>query len=255
MKMPSPRIRAGFVALLAALAIVLVVLSVRSTTNASAAPSHVASIALAPSPAWTPAPAPQVVSWGGTGDQLALVVRNTSTRQIVHARLLIVALDKQDHPLLVTSGQTNSTCCVLSNVPPDGVYGAFATIKAPLSAVHSVTAQYLDLNVADVPSPESTEHVDVSSVQLRRTPSDTIVSATVRTTGKVSPYLSGQAFLVDPHGHLVGVISGQFYCFGAGAVHRLHMQLLHPVPAGTRVQTVVARPLPRASNSTRGECG
>ena len=256
--MPSRRVRAGLAAGLGVIAIILIVLSTHSpSTPAREARPQAPITPITPSltQMWIQPPTPQVVSWGGFGDQLAVVVRNTSAQQIVRAQLLIIALDRAGHPLLVTSGQPNSTCCALYDIAPGGEYGAFATIKAPLSEVSSLRAEYVDLTTADAPLTGDEEQVTISGIDFDRTADDAIVSATVRTSGKVSSYLSGQAYLVSPSGHLVGVISGRFYCFGPGAVHRLHMQLLHPVPGDTRVSKVVARPLPAGIRGTSvGSC-
>jgi hypothetical protein len=91
--------------------------------------------------------------------------------------------------------------------------------------------------------------VAVSHPVLTRVPGDAIVHATFTIAGDASGYVVGQAFLGDRRGRLVGVISGRFYCFADGDRRRVRMQLLHPVPPGTRVLRALAYPVPSGADA------
>jgi hypothetical protein len=187
---------------------------------------------------------PEVVSWGGHDDQLAVVVRNQADVEVRDARVLITALDAGGRPLVATAGPPDSKCCTIVGLPPGEEFGLFLNLGLPVSEVADVQVRYVDLETAPALAPADRPRVDVGDASLERTPGDAVVTATFTAHGDVGPYVAGQAFLVDRDDRLVGVISGRFYCFGPDTTRRLRMQLLRPVPAGTRIQKVLAHPIP-----------
>lgn len=185
---------------------------------------------------------PELVRWGGQGTRLAMVVRNPTEVEIRYARVLVTALDAQGQSLGTRSAAPGAKCCTVLGLAPGGEFGLFADLGIPVSRIDQVRITFLDVLTA--PVAEAAPQVLVSDPVLSRTPTDAVVTATLTASGPVGPLVAGQAFLADPEGRLVAVISGRFYCFADKTQRRLRMQLLHPVPDGTRVQRVLAHPIP-----------
>ena len=185
---------------------------------------------------------PDLVRWGGHGKHLALVVRNTTGATIRRALVRIEVRDRAGRVLVDTVGRPGSKCCTVLGVTPDGEFGLFATLPTRVRDVGEVSVRYAELELADR-APKG--WVAIDRAELRRTPNDAIVTARFTASGKVGPYIAGQAFLVDRRNRLVGVISGRFFCYASGTKRRVRMELTRPVPRGTRVERAVAHPIPR----------
>lgn len=185
---------------------------------------------------------PDLVRWGGHGRHLALVVRNDTGATIRRARVRIEVRDRTGRVLVDTVGRAGSKCCTVLGVTPEGEFGLFATLPTRVRDVGEVSVRYAELELADR-APKG--WVAIDRAELRRTPQDAIVTARFTASGKVGPYVAGQAFLVDRRGRLVAVISGRFFCYGSGDKRRVRMELTRPVPRGTRVERAVAHPIPR----------
>lgn len=186
---------------------------------------------------------PEIVSWGGNGSQLAIVIRNQGDREIRSARVLITALDHDENPLFATLGPANSTCCTVFALRPGKEFGLFVNMRRNISTVGRVIVRFVSVDWAPVDA-ERAGSVTVKVANLRRTAHDAVVTATLEADDKVGPYLAGQAFLVDRKDRLVAVISGRFYCFAKGVTRRVDMQLLRPLPADVHIQKVIAYPIP-----------
>lgn len=185
---------------------------------------------------------PQVVEWGVNGQQLAVVVKNQTRSLIVSATVRIQAYDENHRLIVASTGPQRSKCCTILGLPPRQRFGLFLFVGPRASDVRSVRVDYVDTDVrTDDPKARGTYSTEVTA--LDRQPDDTVVTATITAHGPVTPFLVGQAFVTGPDG-LIGVISGRFYCFEDGASRRMRMQLKHPVPAGSRVESVVAYPVP-----------
>lgn len=183
---------------------------------------------------------PEVVRWGGTDGQLAVVVRNDADATILSAQVRITAYDADGTVLAAASGNEWTTCCTVLGLPPGREFGLFAELSGPIEAVDEVEVQYLDVRTSKRVLPR----VDVRRPELRRTPADAEVTAEVQARGGVRGFIVGQAFLTDADGDLLGVISGRFYCFRDGTRRSVRMQLLRPVPPGARVEKALAYPIP-----------
>lgn len=186
--------------------------------------------------------APALVEWGGQADQLAIVVRNQAEQQIRAARVRIDAFDARGGLVVTTTGDEDSTCCTLLSVPPGEEFGLFVDLAGtPVTDVAEVRVTYVDPVVLEAPTPGA---ASLDAVALEHTPTDTIVRAALTVDGTVGPVVAGQAFLVDETGRLTAVISGRFWCVADGTRRELRMELLHPTPATTRIDRVLARPVP-----------
>lgn len=185
---------------------------------------------------------PEIVKWGGHDRQLAIIIRNQETREIRSGKALITVYDHDGRQIASSSGHTESKCCSVFGLQPGQEFGLFLNMANDISDVGKVAVRFVSLKT--VPKTSKTPRLAVKDPSLILTKNDAIVTATVRATGKTGPYIAGQAFLTDRKGHLVGVISGRFYCFADGVSHRLRMQLLKRVPKGTRIEKVAAFSIP-----------
>jgi hypothetical protein len=194
------------------------------------------------------------VSWGRTGGLVSLVVRNAGDREVRSATVLISLYDAQHRLVKASTGQPRSTCCTVLRLPPGRPYGLFLNVGPRAAAVASVEVRYTRLVTGPWPRPRPTR-ITARDAELLRTRHDAVVTATLSTHGPLRPFIVGQAFLTDRHGHLRAVISGRFYCFHDGTAKRLRMQLLHPVPPGTRIGRVLGYPIPPGQPTlVRGSC-
>ena len=222
--------------------------SVPGTTDPdpSALPSSATSVASPDDPEEQPLPKPSIVTWGGSGTQLAIVIRNDSPWLVRRARVRISAWDSEGELVRRTTGPAGSTCCTVLGLPPGGVYGVFLLLDRGVDDIARVRVRYATLVSQRVR--KDTPRIDVSGARLVRTSDDTLVEATFTRLGAIRDaggFVVGQAFLSDRRGRLVGVISGRFACFSPAAPSGwVSMQLLRSVPPGTRIERVFAYPIP-----------
>lgn len=212
-----------------------------SATPTATLPSDTPAASPSASPAGDPTK-PEVVSWGGNGDQLAIVVRNASDRFIRKARVQIVARDGGGRTILATTGDARSTCCTVLGLPPGEDFGLFAFVPSSVAEVDEVEVRYVSMESR--PARSRGTRVETTHARLELLPDDAVVAATLTADGPVHGFVSGQAFLEDRRGHLTAVISGRFYCFADGTSRQVRMELLRPLPRGTRIRRVLARPIP-----------
>jgi hypothetical protein len=233
-----------------------------SPTSPSSSPSSSPTSAPTTSPSATPTatptapavPGPQLVAWGRTDGLVSLVIRNTSAREIRSATVEISVFDRQHRLIRSTTGPARSTCCSVLRLPPGRPYGLFVNLGPQAPAVGSVTVRYASVVTGPWPRRTPTRIV-AGHAWLERTRDDAIVHATLTARGPLRPFIVGQAILTGPGGHLRAVISGRFYCFRNGTTRELRMQLLHPVPPGTRIRRVLGYPIPPGQPTlVRGSC-
>ncbi|GAA1744417.1 hypothetical protein [Aeromicrobium alkaliterrae] len=243
---PNPRGRCRRVPGRAAAALVLLALVLAGCS----APDS----GIVPAPIVTPPPSaqptsdtelpasPEVVRWGGHDQQLAVVIRNDSGLVVRNAGTLIEAVGADGAVLASVRGDENTTCCRVIGLQPGSEYGLFADLDVPVTQVDDVRVTYLEPETE--PATGDPAPVTTGLVAITHPAGDTVVRVDVDVVAAPSPYLVGQAFLVDEDDRLVGVISGRFYCVGPGTERRLDMQLLSPTPRTTRVSAVVVHPVP-----------
>lgn len=182
-----------------------------------------------------------VTGVGRTGTLLAVEIRNDSGVALRSARVRIVARDEAGRKVS-TSGSARSTCCTVLALPDGATYGLWANIPTDAPPVSEVEVEVVEAEIGDPEVPPST--VTASGSALVREPGAAVVTTTLVAAGAVDGYVAAQAFLTDPGGRLVAVVSGRFWCFTDGVSRTVRMQLPQPVPPDTRVARVVARPLP-----------
>lgn len=182
----------------------------------------------------------EVTSWGGDGNQLAVVVRNTSEQQITEADVLVVGLDDAGTPVSFQRGEPGDRCCSILGLAPGEEYGLFAGLDRPVEELGDVEVRFDRIQQDD---PSSTRFT-VEKAELETTEDDAIVVADLRPSGPVGPHVVGQAVLVDRDDRPVAVISGHFYCFTEDETRQVRMELTRPAPPGARIGEVMAHPVP-----------
>ena len=131
----------------------------------------------------TPDPRPaalEVVSWGRSSGQLAVVVRNNSGRHLDRARLRITARDADGDVVLKKSGTPRDVCCTVVGLPPGGEFGLFAELDAGVGPIAEVEVAPLEVGGRQA---GSEPRVSVRKTGLQRYDDDTVVTAVLTARG------------------------------------------------------------------------
>ncbi len=182
-----------------------------------------------------------VVSWGRSSGQLALVVRNISDQHVDRVRVRITARDADGDVLLTTTGTPRDVCCTVVGLPPDGQYGLFAEVAPDVGQIDTVEVVPFEIEGRRT---AATPRVTTRDPRLMRSDDDTVVTAVVTARGWLSGYMAVQAILTDADRKVAQVISGRFYCFEAGKPQEVRLQLFHSVPRSLQLARVLAHPIP-----------
>lgn len=193
-----------------------------------------------------------VTAWGGTGHELAVVIENDTGRTVEQAQVTIVGLDESGNPVTSFSSEAADPCCSILGLPASSPYGLFATLDRPVDELSAVEVRLDAVTLADEVPPR----LDVERSSLELTADDAVVTARLSPRGDVTPYIVGQAVLVDADERPVGVISGRFYCFDDREPRTVRMELLRPAPPGTAIGQVMAYPIPTdvSPGAVAGSC-
>lgn len=185
-----------------------------------------------------------VISWGQTSGQLAVVVRNASSRPIERMRVRITARDGDDTTVLSTTGTAPDVCCTIVGLPPGKIFGLFAELDTTAGDIARVEVEPVSAAFGKDGGPE----VRAVATGLERYDGDTVVTAELTAKGTLSGYVAAQAFLTGPDGRVAQVISGRFYCIdgaaGSSGTREIRLHLFHTVPKSLRLDRVVAYALP-----------
>lgn len=184
----------------------------------------------------------KVRSWGVNDGLLSVVVVNRSRALVRSARAVITARDANGNSIATVSGPPSSRCCTILSLPPGGSFGLYAALGDAATRTRSVTVDYADVSMSAVAA--AAPELDVTDAALQTDNGLAVVSATVSVKNLTGPYIAAQAFLTNAAGSLIAVVSGRFYCFDSTDSRVVRIQLFHPVPAGTKIKSVVAYPIP-----------
>jgi hypothetical protein len=187
----------------------------------------------------------KVVSWGVADGLLSVIVENTSGSVISSARAIITARDAEGSIVSSSSGPIDVRCCTLFGVPPGGRYGVYASVGPAASRVSSVQVTLVAPELAKGAAPKIT----ATGAKLVARQPVVEVEATLDGTPGSGPYVAVQALLADPSG-FIAVMSGRYYCIHPGTPLHVRLHLWHVVPAGTRVQEVLAYSVPAGVSGT-----
>jgi hypothetical protein len=185
----------------------------------------------------------ETVSWGEVDGMLSVVVRNPGDRTLRHATAVFVARDADGVTVgSSTSSAKKGTCCTVYDLQPDAEYGFYFDVGVDAGQVAEVEVNYRDVawrtgKTDPVPAMRG------APVALTANTLGAVVVADVTTPASPVRQAIAQAFLDGPDGEFIAVVSGRWTCFAPGVPRRIQMQLYHPLPAGTTVDSVVAYPV------------
>jgi hypothetical protein len=212
------------------------------TTTGATPTSGASSPGSTSSQSTTSTPHIDVVEWATDDGLLFVNLVNHSGYEIRSARAVITGRDASGTVVASVSGPPSSRCCTILGLPPGGQFGVYAEVGPSVSRIVDVRVEYADLALIVPPANPATVHVSKPVLDAGNGPAVVTVGLTAH--GAVGAYITGLAYLTDPGGALVAIISGRFYCFADGVSRVVHMQLFHRVPVGTRVRLVIAYPVP-----------
>ncbi|WP_436699579.1 hypothetical protein [Nocardioides sp. BYT-33-1] len=196
---------------------------------------------------------PEVVSWGREGRQLAVVLRNDTDRMLDEARVRIIGRNAAGRQVVSTAGPENDVCCTVFGLPPGEEFAVYAPIDPTAAEITDVSVDYVSTDFRPV-RPEEAKVV-ARKGRLHRTADNTVVTATLRASGPVGDYVAAQAILVDADGRVAQVISGRYWCYEPGVRRRIRLELYRPVPAGVRLDRVIAHSIPDGvPHGGKGRC-
>ncbi len=203
-----------------------------------------------------PAPPPEpleVVSWGRSSGQLAIVVRNATDGHLARARVRITARDADGKAVLRKTGTPRDVCCTVLGLPAGSEFGLFAELERGVGRIDSVEVKPLETEGGPAPAKMA---VTVRDPGLMREHDDTVATAVVVARGQLSGYVAVQAVLTDPDGEVAQVISGRFYCFEPGRPREVRLHLFHAVPRSLTLDRILAQPIPSGVPAhVPGRCG
>lgn len=203
----------------------------------------------------TEAPARPILvtqEWGVVDGMLSVVVRNTTDRTLRTAEAVVTARDSNDVLISSSLEDPDGVCCAVVDLPPGQEFGLYVDVGDAADGISRVDVAYRDVAWSPAAAPQ-TNAIAAEPVRLDGNGQGAVVVANVQTSEPMVPQASVQAFLVDPDGTFLAVVSGRWYCFSKGS-HEIRMQLLHPVPAGTTVDRVAIHPVTDDPDGTALNC-
>jgi hypothetical protein len=191
------------------------------------------------------APLPlEVVEIGRAGDLVSVLVRNPNdVYGLRDTGVAVTARARNGTPVgHAHASADDPACCTVVALPPHGTIGFYVDLPkaAASTAVDSVTIGVPDNRWVRWTS--SRPGATTANVVLSRTPADAVVTGTLTTPVVLMPYVFTQAFVEDPWGHLVAVVTGVAFCHRARVPKEFALRLDHPLPVGSRVRVVTAVP-------------
>ncbi|WP_193612675.1 hypothetical protein [Nocardioides lijunqiniae] len=196
----------------------------------------------------------ETVSWGEVDGMLSVVVRNPGERTLRHATAEFVARDADGATVgSSTSSEKKGTCCTVYDLQPDQEYGFYFDVGVDAGQVAEVDVAYRDVawrtgQTAPVPAMRG------APVTMTSNTLGAVVVADVTSPASPVGQAVVQAFLDGPDGDFIAVVSGRWTCFKAGTPRRIQMQLYHPLPAGTTVESMVAYPVGEDAEHPAPDC-
>jgi hypothetical protein len=190
--------------------------------------------------------------WGVVDGMLSVVVRNTTDRTLRTAEAVITARDRTDVLISSSLEDPDGVCCAVVDLPPGQEFGLYVDVGDGADEISRVDVAYRDVAWSSADAAQAST-LEAQPVRLDGNGQGAVVVANVQTSEPMVAQASVQAFLVDPGGSFLAVVSGRWYCFSEGR-HEIRMQLLHPVPAGTTVDRVAIHPVTDDPDGTALNC-
>ncbi|HEU5038708.1 MAG TPA: hypothetical protein VFT70_17005 [Nocardioides sp.] len=223
-----------FAASLAAAALVL------TTTGCSAISDQLSGAEVPTAEATTSggdtAPILQTTGWGVVDGMLSVVVWNTSDRTLRYAEGVVTARTDDNQLVASSLEYSDAACCQVEALAPGESYGFYVDVGDRASDITQVDVTYRNVSWASATEVDHHDQVTARPVALRDGTLGAVAVADI-TSDTAIPTVVAQAFLTDPDGKLVAVVSGRWTCVEPGQ-RRFYMQLFHDVPPGTRIDEV-----------------
>lgn len=199
------------------------------------------------------APILQTTGWGVVDGMLSVVVTNTSDRTLGYAEGVVIARTADNQLVATSLAYSDSPCCQVEALGPGEDYGFYLDVGDQGSAITRVEVTYRNLSWAPAAAAADQDQVAARPVALREGDLGAVAIVDVTSDAAV-PAVVAQAFLTDPQGNVVAVVSGRWTCVRPGQ-QRFHMQLFHDVPQGTRIDDVRVHPVSDDPAGSTPRCG
>ena len=179
--------------------------------------------------------------WGVVDGLLSVVVQNVSDRTLRYAAASITARTEKDE-IVVASLASHTACCEIVDLAPGAVYGFYLDVGDRGNDIAEVGVGYRNFSWAPV------GEVPPAATEIRAKPlrivqdADGVVVRAVLVSDRPREEVIAQAFLTDGRGEFLAVVSGRWSCLTVGR-RVIDMELFHALPAGARVDRVVAHPV------------
>lgn len=196
-----------------------------------------------------------VVEWGVVEGLLSVRVVNNTDRTLERAEAVINIVPTGGRGGVSAGGSVpDDLCCTVLSLPPGGHFGLYVDLGPEIGEIADIEVSYAD--VAWSPAVDNAlSTLQSGKVRLEGGRSEATVTTRITSTDKLVDAAAGQAFLTGPDGEFLAVVSGRFSCFSPGRPRTVVMELFHPVPDGTTVESVVAYPLRDATTTVgAGSC-
>lgn len=192
------------------------------------------------------APVLEEVEWSVTDGLLSVIVRNTNPDTLRSARVSLTAYSAKHAALASVSGDsmiTESACCTVVDLAPDAEYGLYFALGADVGArVADIDLGFSDISFGE-PEAASRPQIGATAQRTVLNRSRTTVAATLTNGSSPVSLALVQAVLRGQSGRLIAVVTGRWTCLRANETRPINVELFQPVPAGTVVDTITARPL------------
>lgn len=192
-----------------------------------------------------------VIDWGIVEGLLSVRVVNNTDRTLERAEA-VINIVTSDGRGGVSAGASvdDDLCCTVLSLPPGGHFGLYVDLGPNIGEIEDINVNYAEVAWSPAVA-DALTMLEPGKARLAGSDSNATVTTQITSTDKQVDAAAGQAFLTGPDGEFLAVVSGRFSCFSPGEPRRVVLELFHPVPDGTTVESVVAYPL-RDETSTAG---
>ncbi|CAN5224491.1 hypothetical protein BH09ACT12_BH09ACT12_08700 [soil metagenome] len=188
----------------------------------------------------------ETAEWSVTDGLLSVIVRNPGPRTVRSARVMLAAFSSQHARIATVGGDTmltESSCCTVVSLGPGEEFGLYFAVGDEVGArVSDIELSYSDISYTPG-SPTRAAPIIAAAHRTLLNPTRTTVTATLHAGAVAVPLTVVQAVLRGRSGRLIAVVTGRWTCLRAEEDRPIRIELFQPVPAGTTVSTVTARPL------------
>ncbi len=199
------------------------------------------------------APILQTTGWGVVDGMLSVVVTNTADRTLRYAEGVVIARTADNQLVATSLAHSDSPCCQVEALGPGEDYGFYLDVGDRGPDITRVEVTYRNLSWAPATTTADQDQVTARPVALRQGDLGAVAVVDV-TSDRAVPAVVAQAFLADPQGNVVAVVSGRWTCVRPGQ-QRFHMQLFHDVPPGTTIDDVRVHPVSDDPSAPAPTCG